>query len=81
VGHAYAPESLYGEQKMALESALWAALRALEDQGALARRLAHRSRDLRQIKSAARYEERAEASEQQAKLVRRVLGVGEAPKD
>lgn len=81
VGHAYAPESLYGEQRTSLEAALWAALRALEDQGSLARRLAHRSHDLRQVKSAARYEERADSAEQQAKLVRKALGVGEPPKD
>jgi two-component system, chemotaxis family, protein-glutamate methylesterase/glutaminase len=81
LGHAYAPESLYGEQRIALESALWAALRALEDQGALARRLAGRARELRQLKSADRYEERGAASEQQARLVRQILGVGLPPKD
>ena len=30
VGHAYAPESLYLEQRSTLEGALWAALRALD---------------------------------------------------
>jgi two-component system chemotaxis response regulator CheB len=81
VGHAYSPESLHIDQKTALEGALWAALRALEDQVSLAKRLAQRARDSRQVKSAALYEERAEASAQQANLVRQVLGVGQAPKD
>ena len=81
VGHAYSPESLYTEQRAGLEGALWAARRALEDQGALARRLASRANELRQVKSAARYEERAEASEQQAKVLRQALGIGQPPKD
>src|SRR5205085_1169476 len=51
VGHAYAVETLYGEQRSAMESALWAALRALEEQGGLARRMAARAREGRRVKS------------------------------
>lgn len=81
VGHAYAPESLYGEQRIALETALWGALRALEEQAALGRRLAVRARELGQLKSAARYEERADAAQQQARTVRQVLRLGTSPRD
>lgn len=80
VGHAYAPESLYLEESAALEGALWAALRALEEQAALSRRMASRARELSQAKSALRYAERAEAAEAQAMTVRDALRLGAAPK-
>jgi two-component system chemotaxis response regulator CheB len=73
MGHAYAPESLYGSQQLGVEAALWAALRALEEQSALSRRMAVRARDGRHAKSAARHQERAAAAEKQAALIRRAL--------
>ena len=81
VGHAYAPETLHNEQKGALEAALWAALRALEEQAALGRRIATRARERRQVKTATRYDERAEAAEHQARSVWQVLRLGAPPKD
>src|SRR3954464_3726137 len=80
VGHAYAPETLYVEESTALEGALWAALRALEEQAALSRRMAARARDVGQAKSAHRYAERAETAESQARTVRGALRLGAAAK-
>ena len=42
-GHAYSTESLFAEQTQFLESALWTALRALQEKEDLARRLAERA--------------------------------------
>jgi len=81
VGHAYAPESLYLQQSTQLEGALWAALRALEEQAALGRRMATRARELNQTRSALRFDERAAAAEAQARVVREALKPGPAAKE
>jgi two-component system chemotaxis response regulator CheB len=76
VGHAYGAEALRSAEQQEFEGALWAALRALEEQAALCRRLAVRARELSQLRSAERFDERALAAEQQARLVREALRRG-----
>ena len=73
VGHAFGAETLRIEQEDALEAALWAALRALEEKAMLARRLAQRARENRQVKSAERFDARSLSAERQARLVRETL--------
>ena len=85
VGHAYTNETLTTEQAQMVEHALWSALRALEEQAAVRRRMAERamSKDLTSL--AARYQERARELERQAQQVRNLVlaGVGaeEAPEE
>lgn len=83
VGHAFGTEALHAEQQAALEGALWAALRALEEQASLTRRMGTRARELGHSMSAGRYDMRAQSSEHQARLVREALtrGIAAEPTD
>lgn len=69
VGHAFTLESLVREQSEEMERALWAAVRALEESAALARRVSlHESGELRQ-----RFAEKANTHAQQANYLRQML--------
>jgi len=77
-GHAYSPESLLAKQSESLEATLWAALRALEENAALARRMERwmlqRERERHRPAGAeARYTQRAQEAERHADVLRRVL--------
>jgi two-component system, chemotaxis family, protein-glutamate methylesterase/glutaminase len=78
VGHAYTSETLTAQQATAVEHALWSALRALEEQAAVRRRLAQRMRRLGHHSSADRFEQRVIELENQAQSVRDLVmsGVG-----
>ena len=80
-GHGFGGSALSAEQKNTTEGAFWAALRALEEQAALARRLATRARELGQTRSVSMFEERAVAAEHQARVVREELLKRLAPRD
>jgi two-component system chemotaxis response regulator CheB len=73
VGHALSVDTLLAEQSEELEAALWAALRALEEQAALTRRLADRGRERGRTALVARFEERAEQAQSRATLIRQAL--------
>ena len=77
VGHALTADTLVAEQGESLETALWTALRALEERSALARRLAARSREVGNAQLAARYEERVHEGDQSALLIRQMLLSGD----
>ncbi|MBV8671924.1 MAG: chemotaxis protein CheB, partial [Acidobacteriaceae bacterium] len=59
VGHAYTARNLGAEQRHAIETALWSALRALEESASMFRRMAERSHTLGHNQTAQRYKERA----------------------
>lgn len=73
VGHGFGGKALSEEQALATEGAFWAALRALEEQAALARRLASRARAQGQSRTADGFAARAETAEHQAHIVREQL--------
>ena len=73
VGHAYGAEGLFAAQSESLDTALWSAFRALEENATLCRRLAKQARKNQRSKSAKLFDERAEAAEQQADAIRQVL--------
>jgi two-component system chemotaxis response regulator CheB len=73
VGHAFSPESLMAEMDDSVDSALWVALRALEENASMSRRLAKQAAERGHPRSRARFEERAEEMERHATIVRQVL--------
>ncbi|MBW3570461.1 MAG: chemotaxis protein CheB [Gemmatimonadetes bacterium] len=76
VGHAYSFESLLAEQGSAMDAALWAAYRALEERAALTARMGARMKERGQASLALRYQEQTTETLQRAELIRRVLLMG-----
>jgi two-component system chemotaxis response regulator CheB len=74
VGHRYSPQSLADAQAEDVESALWAAVRVLQDRSMLLQRMAQRADSGSQPKSARSFRRRAEDASSQAELVREALG-------
>jgi two-component system chemotaxis response regulator CheB len=78
-GHAYSPESLLAKQTDGLEATLWAAMRALQENAALARRMERRARQNGGGNGAGeRYHKRAEDAEKHATFLRTLLQHGGA---
>lgn len=73
VGHAFTERHLSAEQQHAVETALWSALRALEESGALYHRLADKAGLFGHGRTAQRYQERAENTEENARVLREFL--------
>jgi two-component system chemotaxis response regulator CheB len=72
-GHAFSPESLAAKQSEALEAALWAAIRSLEENAALARGMAERLRRTGKGLSMERFARKAQAADQHVAEIRKVL--------
>jgi two-component system, chemotaxis family, protein-glutamate methylesterase/glutaminase len=73
VGHAFGAEGLLSAQSESLDTALWSAFRALEENAALCRRLAKQARQNLRTNSAKIFDERAKAVEGQAQVIRDLL--------
>lgn len=73
VGHAFSADSLVAEQTDGLETALWSAVRALEEKMALSLRMAERSRRRNFERAARGFEEKAREAKQQADVLRQLL--------
>jgi two-component system chemotaxis response regulator CheB len=72
VGHAWSPDSLLDEQAQALESALWVALRALEEKSSLSRRMADRQPP--HTASSCRFRDMADDAAAAGVTIRRLIG-------
>jgi two-component system, chemotaxis family, protein-glutamate methylesterase/glutaminase len=78
VGHAYSVESMQAEQAVALEAALWSALRSLRERADLFRRLARRA--VHSGQTASRFTRKAEEVDRHAEAVRQTIAeLGRAP--
>jgi len=77
VGHAFSAEALNQGQSEMLEQALWSAVRALEEQIILARRIVERARKNNHTRAAMSFEKRAREAEQHRAVLREVLLHGE----
>jgi two-component system chemotaxis response regulator CheB len=73
VGHAYTPQHLGLQQRQAVETALWEALRALEESASLYRRMAGRAKTSHHELPARLYLERASNTESNSKILRDFL--------
>ena len=73
VGHGFTEDSLLIEKTQDLENALWTALRALEENAALCRRMARRVAGAPVTWIVEQYERRAQDAEARAEVVRDVI--------
>ncbi|HET9848108.1 MAG TPA: chemotaxis protein CheB [Candidatus Dormibacteraeota bacterium] len=73
VGHAYSSEGFLEAHAESVEAALWAGVRALEEQASLTRHLSGKADRRGDRLSAARLQERSDASNQQARMIEAML--------
>ncbi len=78
VGHIFSGESMIAEQDGAVEYALWAAVRVLEERAALSRRMASRSKERGSKRSAEIFNRTAGEAESKADTIRDLLLKGGA---
>jgi two-component system, chemotaxis family, protein-glutamate methylesterase/glutaminase len=73
VGHAFSIESMMAEQSDAIETALWAALKTLEESASLSERLALAAHGRDQTWLAERYEQKASDARENAIVIQNLL--------
>ena len=72
-GHRYSQEGLIDAQAVNIESALWGAIRALEDRGRILERMAGDAERRGMKRSARSFRHRAQAAWEHARVVREAL--------
>jgi len=73
VGHALTAQTLLSAQSDNVETAMWSALRALEEKVELFRRLMQHSRERNYASATAAFEQQARQLQEQADIIRRLL--------
>ena len=73
VGHSYTPETLEAHQTEELEAALWEALRSLEENLGLSKRLLEKAKDAHRSASENYYVDKVKTGERRVELLRTVL--------
>ena len=73
VGHAFGADGLVAAQSERLDDALWSAFRALQENAALARRLAARARTNGHDSLAVSFDERARSAEARSEVIHGLL--------
>jgi len=79
VGHGFTAKALLASQDRALEQALWAAMRTMEERSNMALSMAQNERERGRSKSAKIYEERSQISRSHAQVIRKLLIEGGLP--
>jgi two-component system chemotaxis response regulator CheB len=77
-GHVLLLDTLLDAKTAAVEDALWAAVRALEEKAALERRLSQRAQQREDAEAAARHARVSQAADRRAAIVRDVLTAPQA---
>ena len=77
VGHGFTARALMASQDTALERALWAAMRTMEERGNMALIMAKSEEEQGRIKLAQVYRERSQTSKAHAQVIRQLLVDGE----
>jgi two-component system chemotaxis response regulator CheB len=73
VGHIFSPESFVAEEAVAVERALWVAVKTLQERSDLLRNLAGKATAMGQTISAASFREKAQESHNHAEVIRDIL--------
>ncbi len=73
VGHAFSVDSMMAEQSDAIEEAMWTALKTLEEQVSISRKMAEQSRKDGRFLMAHRFEERQKQAEKRVDLLMSAL--------
>jgi two-component system chemotaxis response regulator CheB len=79
VGHAYTGETLFSQQSTGLEDALWAAVRAFEENATLSDRMADRSMAMGHAEAEDRFRQRSETARRRADDIRSLLDKMDMP--